>query len=126
MSATQLVVGGVALPRTSDNKYTAYESPLVKQVEMISGRIVEEVRGRVWQIEYEYDYMGNDQLRSLLTVLRAGGKIEVTFLPESSDTAITAYFIVTKQPTPTCAFELGGNLIWHDVKFSLREASPHD
>ena len=50
---TQLILnGGIALPETSKDKYRCYPSILNQQVEMISGRLVEEVRGTVQMIEY--------------------------------------------------------------------------
>ena len=71
---TQLILnGGIALPETSKDKYRCYPSILNQQVEMISGRLVEEVRGTVQMIEYSYDYMGNELMRAVLEVLRSGG-----------------------------------------------------
>ena len=59
---------------------------------MISGRRVLEYRGDVWIIEYEYDYMGNDLMRQVNSVLRSGQSFIVTFLPDNSDTMISSTF----------------------------------
>ena len=89
---TQLILNGqVALPQTSWDKYRCYPSILNQQVEMISGRLVEEVRGIVQMIEYSYDYMGNDLMRSVLGILRSGTSFPVAYLPDeegSRDTCI--------------------------------------
>ena len=61
---TQLILNSnIALPYTSGDKYCCYPGTLSQQVEMISGRMVEEERGHVQMIEYAYDYMGNDLMR---------------------------------------------------------------
>lgn len=122
---TQLIVGGVSLPQTSNNKYKAYEQLLVERLEMCNGRMVEEVRGVIYAIEYSYDYMGNTLMRSLLSVLRAGGEIAVSFLPDDSDTMQSSNFICTKLPEPEFAFSRSGAPYWHNVSFELREAEPH-
>lgn len=122
---TQLIIGGVALPQTSHDKYKAYEQPLTEQLTMCNGRMVEEVRGTVWIIEYSYDYMGNALMRSLLSVLRAGGAIQVSFLSDNSDALQSSKFLCTKLPEATFAFGRNNVPYWHDVAFELREADPH-
>lgn len=122
---TQLIINGTYLPRTSRDKYKCYPQALTTQVEMISGRLVEEVRGTVQIVEYSYDKMDNATYTALLTALR-GNNISVTYLPDDSDTMRAGTFLCTSKPTPTFAFEIGGKAMWHNVSFVLREVKPHD
>ena len=43
----QLIVNGVLLPTTTRDRYSCYPDELKEQITMISGRMVEEVRGTV-------------------------------------------------------------------------------
>ena len=49
---TQLIINSVVLPKTSGDKYRCYPTKLTEQLEMISGRVVTEIRGTVQVIEY--------------------------------------------------------------------------
>ena len=67
---TQIILGSnLALPETSRGKYRCYPATLSQQVDMISGRRVLEVRGHVQMVEYAYDYMGNELMRQVLSIL---------------------------------------------------------
>lgn len=122
----QLILNNtIYLPQTSWDKYRCYPSELGTQVDMISGRRVFEVRGQVWVIEYEYDYMGNDLMRQVLGVLRSGQSFTATFLPDIGDTMQTSTFLTQDFPTPQFAFGKNGVGLWHNVSFTLREVSPH-
>ena len=102
---TQLILnGGIALPETSKDKYRCYPSILNQQVEMISGRLVEEVRGTVQMIEYSYDYMGNELMRAVLEVLRSGNSFPAAYLPDSGDQLVSSVFLCTSLTQPTFAF----------------------
>lgn len=123
---TQLIIGGVALPKTSNDKYRCYPQQLAEQVEMISGRMVTELRGPVQVIEYGYDYMQPETYTALLSALRAAPPIRVTYLPDDGGAMITSDFVCTKAPMPTFAFAMDDKPYWHDVSFVLREIKPHD
>ena len=124
---TQLILNGqVALPQTSWDKYRCYPSILNQQVEMISGRMVEEVRGIVQMIEYSYDYMGNDLMRSVLGILRSGTSFPVAYLPDGADTLQSGMFLCTSLTQPVMAFSRRGVPYWHNFAFTLREVKPHD
>lgn len=80
---TQLILANsIYLPETSHDKYKCYPAQLGEQVDMISGRRVLEVRGQVQMIEYEYDYMGNELMRQVNSVLRSGQSFTVAYLPD--------------------------------------------
>lgn len=123
---TQLIINGIVLPETSGGKYKCYEGTLSDQIEMISGRVVTEVRGHVQFIEYSYDYMGNDLVRQLLSALRAGTALTVKYLPDSGDDMKTSTFICEDLTSPVFAFSRSGKPYWHDISFTLREVRPHD
>lgn len=123
---TQLIINGIVLPETSGGKYKCYEGTLSDQIEMISGRVVTEVRGHVQYIEYSYDYMGNELVRKLLSALRAGTALTVKYLPDSGDSMKTSTFICEDLTPPVFAFSRSGKPYWHDIAFTLREVRPHD
>ena len=123
---TQLIIDGIYLPYTSHDKYQSYPEELGTQVEMISGRVVTEVRGHVQKIVYQYDYMGNALWRQLAKVLRSGGAFPASYLPDDGDEMVTSSFICEKLSNPTFAFARNGQGLWHDISFTLREAEPHD
>ena len=123
---TQLIINNsIYLPETSRDKYRCYPASLSTRIEMISGRMVEEVRGQVQMIEYSYDYMGNQLMRQLLEVLRSGVAFPVAYLPDGGDSLVVSTFLTESFPTPAFAFSRSGTPYWHDVAFTLREVSPH-
>lgn len=120
----QLNINGVVLPVTSGDKYKCYPVKLTEQLEMISGRMVTEIRGTVQTIEYAYDYMPDSQYKALLAALRSTPPLTVTYLPDDSEDMRTGDFIVTTYPTPTFAFASGNKPCWHNVSFALRQIKP--
>lgn len=112
------------MPQTSNDKYKSYPAKLTEQVEMVSGRLVTEIRGTVQTIEYAYDYMPDAQYKALLAALRANPPITVTYLPDDGEDMKTSDFIVTSYPTPTFAFAKGDKPYWHGISFALREVKP--
>lgn len=123
---TQLIINGITLPQTSHDKYQCHPVPLGRNLEMISGRMVIEARGKVYQIVYSYDYMGDVLMRPLLEALRSGGVLDVQFLPDNSAEMQSGDFIVTDLTNPTFAFSKSGKAYWHNIAFSLREVKPRD
>lgn len=123
---TQLIIGGVTLPETSNDKYSAYPKEIGTQIDMISGRRVTESRGHVQMITYSYDYMGNDLMRQVLAVLRSGAAFTCLYLADDSDTMKMSDFVVESMENPTFAFSRSGKPFWHNISFTLREVSPHD
>ena len=123
----QLILNGqVELPETSRDKYKCYPATLSQQVDMISGRRVLEERGHVQMIEYSYDYMGNELMRSVLGILRGGTSFPVAYLPDEGDELVTGMFLTESITQPTFAFSRSGVPYWHNFGFTLREVKPHD
>lgn len=121
----QLIVGGVVLPQTSNDKYQCYPDILASQVDMISGRRVQEVRGIVQRISYSYDTLEASVWAALSNVLRSGNPISVSYLRDDSDTMVNSTFLVESMNNPTFGFAWNGSAVWHDISFTLREVRPH-
>lgn len=124
---TQLILANsIYLPETSHDKYKCYPAQLGERVEMISGRLVLEIRGQVQMVEYEYDYMGNELMRQVNAVLRSGQAFTAAYLPDGGDSLVVSTFLTESFPQPAFAFSRGGKPYWHNVAFTLREVQPHD
>lgn len=123
----QLNINNVNLPNVKGGNYSASEELLTKQIEMASGRMVEEIRGKVWTIQYNYPgNFTNDVYLPLMETLRGRGGFQVTFLPDNGDDLITSTFLCTKREAPKYIMEHQGNPIWAGISFTLREVTPHD
>ena len=123
---TQIILNNsIYLPETSKENSRCYPAQLGTQVDMISGRRVSEIRGLVWVVEYKYDYMGNDLMRQVNTVLRSGQSFPAAVLTDESDGLTVSTFLTESFPTPSFAFSRGGVPFWHNVSFTLREVRPH-
>lgn len=123
----QLIINGVYLPEVKRGRYKCYPDTLASQVDMISGRRVQEIRGTVWRIEYEVEYLEDSIYSSLLSALRSGSSLTVTFLPDNLASGMqTSTFLLDKAPLPTFACSVDGEAKWYNVAFSLREVKPHD
>ena len=122
----QMILNGILLPRSSHDRYSCWEEDLSVQVDMISGRRVIESRGKVWKASYQFDTMGNETLRQVLSVLRSGAPFIATVLPDIRDETITTSFLVESLTPPTFAFEADGKAVWHNLAFTIREEIPHD
>lgn len=123
---TQLIIDEYQLPETSDDKYSCPETPLVVNVEMISGRMVQEVRGGlVYEPTYEYDYMPAAIWRSVYAVLRSGKSFTAAVLTDKSDELQVGEYLCTEISSPTFAFGRDGVGYWHNISFTLREVNPH-
>lgn len=123
-----VILDGVLLPESRMDKFSCWEEPLTRQVDMISGRRVVERIGtkwKIWKASYTIDYMGNDLLRQALAVLRRSGPFLATVLPDNSDEIVTSYFFTESLTPPSYAFSKGGVPLWHNLSFTLREERPH-
>lgn len=123
--SSPLIINGIYCPEPDFDGYNAYESILREQVPMISGRLVEEVRGKVWRIDYTSGRIRDSVVQQLLAALRASGSKAVTFLPDNSDDMIPSTFLVESLTPPTLAFFEGSEPVWTGLSFTLREVKPH-
>ena len=125
MSEPFLIIDEILVPEPDFDGYHAYEDTLREQVSMISGRMTEEVRGKVWRIDYTSDRMSDSETRRLLAALRAKGSKAVAFLPDNGDELIPSTFLVESLTPPVLAFFDGTEPVWKGLAFSLREVKPH-
>lgn len=122
---TQLTINGTPMPYVKLGGYACRTEVLSETVTMISGRMVEEIRGEVYVIDYNADSMRMETYQALVDALRAGGAITVQFLPDDGTELMTSTFICTSRPAPTFQMAHLGEPIWNGVAFSLREVAPH-
>ena len=125
MSEPFLIINEILVPEPDFNGYHAYEDILREQIPMISGRMTEEVRGKVWRIDYTSGNMVDSTKRQLLAALRAKGSKAVAFLPDNGDELIPSTFLVESLTPPVLAFFDGTEPVWKGLAFSLREVKPH-
>lgn len=123
--SSPLIISGIYCPEPDFDGYRAYEDTLLEQIPMISGRLVEEVRGKVWRIDYTSGQMRDNTVKQLLAALRAKGSKPVTFLPDNSDDMKASTFLVESLTPPTLAFFDGTEPVWTGLAFTLREVKPH-
>lgn len=135
---TQLVLdtsadNGVILPESRKGGYFAQMVPLSVDVEMVTGRLVRELRGQVWQIEYQYGYFTEEMKNRVISACRNGQRtpIECLFLPPNSRQLQSGRFWVTKFTYPKFYWsrpEPGGDSVplWGDFSLALREVKPSD
>lgn len=144
MAITQLVLdmlGGnpFYLPESIKN-YRAWEEDGGAEIEMISRRIVRELRGNIWRISYQYGWFNDEDKNRLVDICIRGRKqpIRCLFLPPNGDGLLSSDFFITAFNSPrfmwsrTTVSTENGELvekpvpIWADFSFELREVRPHD
>lgn len=125
------------LPESLNGGYIVENQELSVSVQMISGRMVKELRGNVWVISYQYGYFSNEDITKLIEVCEKGKKEPITcgFLQQGALEELTySEFFVTSYTRPKFMWsretivESSGIPIplWGDFKVELREADPHD
>ena len=125
MSNSFLIIDGIQVPEPDLDGYHAYEDTLREQVPMISGRMTEEVRGKVWRIDYSSARMSDSVTRQLLSALRSSGSKAIGFLPDNGDALLSSTFLVESLTPPVLSFFDGTEPVWTGLSFSLREVRPH-
>lgn len=123
--SSPLIISGIYCPEPDFDGYRAYEDVLREQVPMISGRLVEEIRGKVWRIDYTSGRIRDSIIKQLLEALRGNGSKAVTFLTDNSDDMASSTFLVESLTPPTLAFFDGSEPVWTGLSFTLREVKPH-
>ena len=135
----QLIIDGVEMPESQHGGYQCNRTELSTDVVMISGRLTREVRGSVWEIEYQYGFFTDAQRTAVLAVCEKGLREPVTvgFLPPSATGEELTYssFLVTNLQRPTFYWsnvvgdEEGVPVatgVWGNFAVTLREVSPSD
>ena len=122
---TQIILNGVYLPQMSHDRYACWEEELAETVPMVSGRVVKEVRGRVYKARWGCDVLDDETYKAALAVLRSGKSFAATVLPDNGEEMISSTFLVESITPATFAFAASGKAIWHGLAFQIREVEPH-
>lgn len=79
---TQLILDttgyNMILPESIKGGYVVEEQALSVDVEMITGRIVRQLRGNAWHITYQYGFFDDDTKNKLISVCRKGKRQAIT------------------------------------------------
>lgn len=137
MSMTQLILdadgAAVVLPESRKGGYTAELTPLSEDVEMITGRLVRELRGNVWVLAYQYGYFKPEMKKRVISACEKGRRqpILCSFLtPESGGELMDSRFFVTEFTYPKFYWSknaYGTRVpLWGDFSLTLREVRPGD
>ena len=118
----------IVLPEAEKGKFSCWPDLLSETVEMISGRMVREIRGTVWRVSADYsDYCFTQTFWSgLSATLRSGQPFTATVLPDDAATAVSSSFLVESLTPPSFQFGRDGVPYWSGLQLSLREVRPHD
>ncbi len=144
---TQLILDtsgyNLALPESKKGGYTIERKPLSVDVEMISGRMVRELRGNVWVISYQYGYFYDEMKEKVIAACEKGKRAPIMcgFLPpDHLDSLQYSSFFVTEfnrpkfmwsrevdQPTSNPNVLSRTPIpVWGDFSLTLREVRPSD
>lgn len=138
---TQLILDtngyNVQLPESQKKGYMAYREDLGTEVVMVSGRLIKEVRGTVWRVEYQYGYFTDEMKNAVIAACEKGKKQSITcgFLTPNSTGVLTySKFLVTSFDYPKFMWsrlapgetESVPTPMWGDFSVELREVSPSD
>lgn len=123
---TQIILNGVYLPKMSHDRYACWEEELHETLTMIKGRMVREVRGKVWKARWGCDVLDDETYKAALAVLRSGVSFPAAVLPDNGGELVSSTFLVESITPATFAFEANGKAVWHGLAFQIREVDPHD
>lgn len=137
MGLTQLILDvdgyNLILPESRKGGYSAQLTPLSEDVEMVTGRLVRELRGDVWVLGYEYGYFKAEMKNRVISACEKGKRtpIRCAFLPPDSDGALSqSLFWVTKFNYPKFFWSknaYGTRVpLWGEFSLTLREVEPSD
>lgn len=128
MDTLFLSIDGVIVEDVEENGYTAYEEELGTFERMISGRMVKEIRSKVWIVEISYEDISTETMLSLQSVLKSRQEHQLTFLPSDGTTElITSLFHLTVLPAPTLRSWLPNtNPSWASFTLHFEEINGHD
>ena len=127
----------ISLPESRRGGYTAELRPLSVDVEMVTGRMVRELRGNVWYITYQYGFFNDSEKNNVIAACKKGQSeaIQCGFLPPNSSGSLTySNFLVTSFTYPKFMWSrMVDNTensvpvpMWGDFSMELREVKPSD
>lgn len=123
---TQLILDDVYMPQVSGDRYSCWEDLLGETVTMISGRVVSEIRGKVWKASVRYDWLPAATYQRALNILRGGDPFRAAVLTSAGTELVASSFLVESLTPATFAFADNGEAVWRGLAFTIREVEPHD
>ena len=126
---TQLILDGFILPESKKGGYKCYKETMSQDVTMITGRMVREVKGSVWVVEYQYGFFNDADRARLMEICERGLRqpISCSFLPQDSNKTLTSSeFFVTAFNRPKFMWSRDDKPLWADFSVTLREVAPND
>lgn len=138
---TQLILdsngSAVVLPESQKRGYTAKKMPLSQDVQMITGRVVRELKGNAWVITYQYGFLDTELKNAIIAACEKGKNEPITcgFLPPTSEgELIYSEFWVEDFSYPVFMWSRLKNFdgieasvpMWADFSLTLREVKPSD
>lgn len=125
----------ITLPE-SVKRYRAWKEDLGTELVMISGRMVRELRGRVWRVSYQYGWFNDAEKNAVIAACERGRQTPITcfFLPPDGNELVSGQFFVTTFTYPRFFWsrtvtedgEEKSVPLWGDFSVELREVKPHD
>lgn len=140
---TQLILDtyglNIVLPESIKDGYTAKKQPLSVDVQMVTGRLVRELRGNVWVVSYQYGFFNDEMKNKVISACEKGQResINCGFLPPNSINELKySDFLVTDLKYPKFMWSRketsdDGKVdfpvpVWADFSVTLREVKPND
>lgn len=132
---TQLMLdtgnGGVELPEVIRKAYKAWKEDLGETITMISGRMVKELRGRVWRISYSRGWLSDAEKDAVIAACEKGRETPIAcqFLVPNGNETLSSQFFVTDFSYPSFQWDTNGETptpVWTGFSVELREVKPHD
>ena len=123
----------LALPESRKGGYDAHKEPLMENVEMISGRMTRETRGKVWVLSHQNGYLDEIDMNRFIEACEKGlaQSILCSFLVQGETELRTSRFHVTGYKRPKFMWsrtvtDEKAVPVWGDYSVSLREVKPSD
>ena len=122
-----LMIDGIQIEDLVEGDYSAYEQELGKSQRMISGRMVEELRGTVWVVTLNIDAIDAETLATLSAALKGTREHELFFLPSTGGTELeTGHFHLAAPGAPTLKSWHGSLPMWQGYALTFEEIDCHD
>lgn len=121
-----LIINNILIPDMESDSLIIYENPLDQYIRMISGRLVEEERGKIWVIQATFEDIDPDLFRELTASLRGNVEHVIAFLPpDGGKDIISSRFYLTQQPNPKLRSWLNEYPDWGGLSYTFEEIEPH-
>jgi len=131
---TQLILDlsgeNLTLPESQRGGYSCENTPLKRDLEMASGRLVRELYGHVYTVKYQYGFLTEAQRDSFISACEKGWRQAISCSVLYGTQIITSDFLVTAFTFPKFMWSRTENgetvPMYGDFHVELREVMPHD